>query len=163
MHLLHTVVIVHRLECCMKAGPSPRIAPVNPAFTFNLTRSLTCVTSADAAQFLSKKLKKLVGQAKEKKDKKHKDEDLHLNGLFCQLVVLTLQCCCVPCASGQANQWLLTVTHSTPDTPRDKTVPFVYLCCVMSVLNLNSLLSNRLNYCRVLLLYTRCDFHWLKL
>lgn len=106
----------------MKAGPSPRIAPVNPAFTFNLTRSLTCVTSAGAAQFLSKKTKqnKLVGQAKEeKKDKKHQDEDLHLNGLFCQLVVLTLQCCCVPCASGQANQWLLTVPHSTPPTPSD--------------------------------------------
>lgn len=60
----------------MKAGPSPRIAPVNPAFTFNLTRSLTCVTSADAAQFLSKKnpkQNKLVGQAKEEKkeDKKN--------------------------------------------------------------------------------------------
>lgn len=139
-----------------------------PCFHFYLTRSLTCVTSADAAQFLSKKQNKTVGQAKEKKEKKtkkHQDEDLHLNGLFCQLVVLTLQCCCVPCASGQANQWLLTVTHSTPPSPHPlrKNVPFVYLCCVMSVLNLNSLLSNRLNYCRVLLLYTRCAFHWLKL
>lgn len=55
-----------------------------------------------------------------------------INGLFCQLVVLTLQCCCVPCASRQANQWLLTVTPHPV-----KKHSFVYL-----LLNLNSLRSN---------------------
>lgn len=67
-----------------------------------------------------------VRQKKKQNKKNLEDEDLHLNGLFCQLVVLTLQCCCVPCASRQANQWLLTVTHSTPTphTSREK----MFLC-----------------------------------
>lgn len=43
----------------MKAGPFHNIAPVNPAFTFSLTWSFTCVTSKDAAPF-GKNL--LVGQ-----------------------------------------------------------------------------------------------------
>lgn len=50
-----------------------------------------------------------------------------------------------------------------PSKKKQKTVPLFYLCCVMSVLNLNSLLSNILNYWRVLFLYIWCTFHWLKL
>lgn len=132
----------------MKAGPFPRVAPVNPAFTFLLLGLLPVLLQKTPLL-----LAKSVGQAKTC------DEELHINGLFCQLVVLTLQRCCVPCASRQANQWLLTVTHPTPE----KTAPFVYLCCVMSILNFNSLLSNILNYWRVLRLYIWCTFHWPKL
>lgn len=104
-------------------------------------------------------LAKSVGRAKKKCDDK-----FHINGLFCELIVLTLQCCCVPCASRQANQWLITVNAppSPPPLPK-KICSFVYLCCVMSVLNLNSLLSNILNYWRVLFLYIWFTFHWLKL
>lgn len=109
-------------------------------------------------------LAKSVGRAKTEKNKTKKcDEKLHINGLFCQLVVLTLQCCCVSCASRQANQWLLTVNPSLLEKKNTKKSFFVYLCCVMSVLNLNSLLSNILNYWRVLFLYAWCTFHWLKL
>lgn len=133
----------------MKAGPFHASHPVNPAFTFLFLGLLPVLTSKDAAPFG----KKSVGQAKKC------DEKLHINGLFCQLIVLTLQCCCVPCASKQANQWLLTVTHPPPE----KNCSFVYLCCVMSILNLNSLRSNILNYWRVLFLYIWCTFHWLKL
>lgn len=90
----------------MKAGPFPRIAPVNPAFTFLLLGLLPVLLQKTPLL-----LAKSVGRAKTR------DEELLINGLFCQLVVLTLQCCCVPCASRQANQWLLTVTpHPTPPT-----------------------------------------------
>lgn len=160
----------------MKAGPPPPIAPVNPAFTFILLSLKTCVTSADAAPiFLSGKTSntKTVGQAVEKKKTKkkrsHRDEDLHLNGLFLSTgsahVAMLL---CFPVLAGKLTSGceLSPTPPPTPPLPRPerkKKVPFVYLCCVMSVLNLNSLLSNSLNYCRVLILYTRCAFHWLKL
>ena len=136
--------IVHRLKCCMKAGPFHALLLSTLLSLFSYFKRV-----APFWQNL------LVGQ-------KSCDEELHLNGLFCQLIVLTLQCCCVPCASRQTNQWLLTVTHShTPLLP--KICSFIYVCCAMPVLNLNSLLSNILNYWKVLLWYIWCTFHWLKL
>ena len=54
----------------------------------------------------------------------------------CQLIVLTLQCCCVPFASKQANPWLLTVTPK-------KLKKQLFLCLsLLCNVNLNSLLSN---------------------
>lgn len=76
----------------------------------------------------------------------------------CQLIVLTLQCCCVPCASKQANPWLLTVTPKK----QKNNCSFVYLCCVMSIWIVYFLTF--LNYWRVFIsLYIWCTFHWLKL
>lgn len=50
----------------------------------------------------------------------------YFNALFRQLMALSLQGCCVPCASRQANQWLLAVT------PSPKRLSFAYLYSVMS-------------------------------
>lgn len=143
--------IVHRLKwhCGMKAGPFHASLLSTLLSLFSYLVFYLCYFSRRRSFW--KNL--LVGQKK-------CDEKLHINGLFCQLIVLTLQCCCVPCASRQANQWLLIV--NPPHLPK-RNCSFVYLCCVMSILNLNSLLSNILNYWRVLFLYIWCTFHWLKL
>lgn len=144
MHLLHTVVLYIDSSAVWRLDHFTHCS-CQPCFHFSLT-------SKDVAPFWQNLL---VGQ-------KSCDEELHLNGLFRQLIVLTLQCCCVPCASRQTNQWLLTVTHShTHLLP--KNCSFIYVCCAMPVLNLNSLLSNILNYWKVLLWYIWCIFHWLKL
>lgn len=63
----------------------PRITTVNPAFTFLLLGLLPVFSSIGAAPF-GKNL--LIRQ-------NNVIQKLHINRLFCQLIVLTLQCCCV--------------------------------------------------------------------
>lgn len=61
----------------------------------------------------------------------------NINGLFCQMIVLTLQMLlCSLCYSRQANQWLLTLNSS---------FPFVRVV-FMSVLNFKKFTFNILNY-----------------
>lgn len=108
MHLLHSSMYIGRNDR-WSILHSSLLSTLLSLFSY-----FSCVSSRDAPHFGSVKLK----QQQKKMN--------YFNALFLQLIVLTLQCCCVPCASRQANQWLLAVT------PSPKRLSFVYLYCVMS-------------------------------
>lgn len=110
MHLLHRS-IVHRLQTLRFEGWTiPSIAPCQPCFHFSLSWSFSCVTSIDAAPFGKYLSVRQTHRRKKQKQLKNVMKKFNINGLFCQMIVLTLQMLlCSLCYSRQANQWLLTL------------------------------------------------------